>query len=100
VIDMPSSDESMWLELLRAKRLLVIAEQNDGYLLDQLLKVVYRHRAETGEPALARVMSVNTLGPHGRPWFIHSATYEELVEAYALAPAPLANAICARLGKE
>jgi transketolase len=100
VIDMPSSDESMWLELLRAKRLLVIAEQNDGYLLDQLLKVVYRHRAETGEPELARVMSVNTLGPHGRPWFIHSATYEELVEAYALAPAPLANAICARLGKE
>jgi hypothetical protein len=45
-------------------------------------------------------MAVNTLGRDGRPWFIHSATYEELVEAYGLAPQPLADAICARLGDE
>jgi hypothetical protein len=96
---MPSVDESLLLRLVRSNRLLVFAEQNDGYLLDQLLKVVYRHRAALGQMSLDHVMSVNTLGRDGRPWFIHSATYEELADAYGLAPHPLADAICNRLGR-
>jgi transketolase len=100
VVDMPSVDESLLLRLLRSNRLLVFAEQNDGYLQDQLLKVIYRHRAALGQLSLNNVMSVNTLGRDGRPWFIHSATYEELVEAYGLAPKLLAEAICARLGQK
>jgi transketolase len=100
VVDMPSVDEPLLLRLLQSKKLLVFAEQNDGYLVDQLLKVVYRHRASLGPMALDHVMAVNTLGRDGRPWFIHSATYEELVEAYGLAPQPLADAICARHGSQ
>ena len=99
VVDMPSVDESRLLALVRSGRLLVFAEQNDGYLLDQLMRVVYRHRTELGAVDLDHVMAVNTLGRNGRPWFIHSATYEELVEAYGLAPRPLAETICAQVGK-
>ena len=62
VVDMPSVDESLLLRLLGSRKLLVFAEQNDGYLLDQLLKVVYRHRASLGPVALDRVMAVNSLG--------------------------------------
>ena len=98
VVDMPSVDESLLLRLVRSNRLLVFAEQNDGYLLDQLLKVIYRHRASLGQIGLDHVMAVNTLRD-GRPWFIHSATYEELVEAYGLTPQSLADAICNRLGR-
>jgi transketolase C-terminal domain/subunit len=98
VVDMPSVDESLLLRLVQSNRLLVFAEQNDGYLLDQLLKVVYRRRSSLGQIGLDRVMAVNTLRD-GRPWFIHSATYEELVEAYGLTPQSLADAICKRLGR-
>jgi len=62
------------------------------------LKVMYRHRASIGQIALDHVMAVNALRD-GRPWFIHSATYEELVEAYGLTPQSLADAICNRLGR-
>ena len=99
VVDMPSVDESLLLRLVRSSQLLVFAEQNDGYLLDQFMKVVYRHRASLGRIALDHVMAVNALGRDGRPWFIHSATYDELIAAYGLAVQPLAEAICARLDR-
>jgi hypothetical protein len=97
VVDMPTLDHALMLGLLKSGKLIVLAEQNDGYLLDQALKAVYRHHASLGPVAWDRVMSVNALGRDGRPWFIHSATYEELVDAYGLAALPLADAICARL---
>jgi transketolase len=97
VVDMPSVDDALMLRLLQSGKLIVFAEQNDGYLLNQLLKVAYRQRTSVGAVSWNRVMAANTLGRDGRPWFIHSATYEELVEAYGLAPQPLADAICARL---
>jgi transketolase C-terminal domain/subunit len=97
VVDMPSIDEALLLELLRSRPLVVFAEQNDGYILDNSLKVAYRHRHTTGPMAWDHVLAVNTLGRDGRPWFIHSATYEELVEAYGLSSARLADTICARV---
>jgi transketolase N-terminal domain/subunit/transketolase C-terminal domain/subunit len=97
VVDMPSVDDALMLRLLRSGRLIVFAEQNDGYLLDQFLKVVYRRHASAEPVSWNRVMAVNTLGRDGRPWFIHSATYDELVEAYGLTPQALADTICARL---
>ena len=42
-------------------------------------------------------MPINTLGPDGRPQFIHSGTYEELIEAFGLTPSAIAAAITARL---
>jgi transketolase len=50
--------------------------------------VLYRRRAAAG--GTERVVTVNALSPEGRTRFIHSATYEELIEAYALSAPKLA----------
>jgi hypothetical protein len=38
-------------------------------------------------------MAVNALDANGKPQYIHSGTYEELIEAFKLTPAHLVNAI-------
>jgi transketolase len=98
VVDMPSIDEDLLLGLFSSGKLLVFAEQNDGYIRDRFLNVLYRRRGEFPSSRLDRVLAVNTLGQDGRPWFIHSATYEELLQAYALDPAALAETIRAAVG--
>ena len=96
VVDMPSIDEELLLALYDSGRLLCLAEQNNGYILQNLLRLVHRHRASAGH-GLANVMPINTLRPDGRPQFIHSGTYEELIEAFGLTPPAIAAAITARL---
>lgn len=93
VVDMPSIDEDLLLRLHDSGKLIVFAEQNNGYIWLNYLRTVARHRAAGGGP----VMTVNTLGPDGRPQFIHSATYEELIEVYGLSPAKLAAGIQQKL---
>ncbi len=56
------------------------------------LKVLYRNR-DNASGKLQNVATVNTLTAEGKPQFIHSATYEELVEAFQLTPAHLAKTI-------
>jgi len=58
-----------------------------------LLKVVYRQRPDVAPSALQRILAINTLDADGRPRFIHSGTYEELIAAFGLAPAQIANAV-------
>ena len=79
---MPSIDEELLLELVRFGQAGVLAEQNNGYIRQNLLKVLYRRRRtrRAGE----RVSPINTLDADGRPQFIHSGTYEELIEAFGL----------------
>lgn len=96
VVDMPSVDETTLVRLAASGVLVVFAEQNDGYLWQRFLTVAYRHRAEIGTAVFDRVMAVNTLRD-GRPWFVHSATYEQLVAHYGLTPVALADAIAGRL---
>jgi transketolase len=56
------------------------------------LKVIYKHRVQaTG--SLKRVLTVNTLSAEGKAQFIHSATYEELVEVFELTPAQIDKTI-------
>jgi transketolase C-terminal domain/subunit len=86
VVDMPSVDEATLLRLYDSGKLLVFAEQNNGYLWQNFLKTLYR-----------RVLAINTLDRDGRPQFIHSATYEQLVAAFGLAPAQLAETILKEL---
>jgi len=50
--------------------------------------VLYRRRA--GISGTDGVVTVNALSPEGRAQFIHSATYEELIEAYGLSAPKLA----------
>jgi len=97
VVDMPSLDEAMLLDLFQSGKLLVLAEQNNGYLWEGLLKALYRRRGGVGGGGLDRILTINTLTPDLRPWFIHSATYEELVGAYGLTPDAMAKTIAIRL---
>jgi len=96
VVDMPSIDEDLLLSLCRSGKLVCLAEQNNGYILQNLLRASFRHGQGGG---LGNVMTINTLNRDGRPSFIHSGTYEELVQAFGLAPSQLASAIERRLAE-
>jgi transketolase len=88
VVDMPSIDEDLLMSMYESGKLIVFAEQNNGYLLQNFLKVVYRRRGAVISGS--RVATINTLDSGGHPQFIHSATYEELVEVYGLSGPKLA----------
>jgi transketolase len=100
VVDMSSIDEDLLVELCRSGRLICLAEQNNGYILQNLLKVVYRRCPDAASPVLQRIVAINTLGAGGRPAYIHSATYEELIEAYGLTAAAIAGAVLRGLANE
>jgi len=94
VVDMPSIDEDLLLSLYGSGKLLCFAEQNNGYIWQNFLKILYRRGISCNWD---RVMTVNTLDANGRPQFIHSGTYEELIRAFGLSPAQLAGAIESRI---
>jgi transketolase len=93
VVDMPSIDEDLLVDLYRWGKPLFIAEQNNGFIWQNFLKVLYR-RGERGADR-AQVIAVNTLDSEGRAQFIHSGTYEELVEAFGLSGESLASRVLA-----
>jgi transketolase len=99
VVDMPSVDESLLLQLFRSGQLLVLAEQNNGYLWQNFLKVLSRNRVQVTPDAWDRIIPINTLKSDGRPQFIHSGTYEELIAAFHLTPDAIAGAIEQHLQK-
>jgi len=88
VVDMPTIDEDTLIELSASDKLIVFAEQNNGYIWQNFLKLL---------PRPGRLLAVNTLASNGKPQFIHSGTYEELLDAFALSPAKLARSITDRL---
>jgi transketolase C-terminal domain/subunit len=96
VVDMPSIDEELVVRLCESGKLIVLAEQNNGYIFQNVLKVLYRRRSRAAS-ALDNLMTINTLDAEGKPRFIHSGTYEELVEAFGLSSSRLAKAIVARV---
>jgi transketolase C-terminal domain/subunit len=104
VIDMPSIDEDLLLELCGTDKIVCLAEQNNGYILENLLKLQYR-RSVASDPRTPRgvqtprIVAINTLDRDGRPQFIHSGTYEELIEAFRLTPAHIAAAVANALGR-
>jgi transketolase len=96
VVDMPSIDEDLLLRLVASGKQVCLAEQNNGYILQNLLKLLYRRRRES--PAgLDNLLTINTLDAAGRPQFIHSGTYEELVDAFGLSAPKIAAALRRRL---
>ena len=96
VVDMPSIDEDLLIALYESGKLLVLAEQNNGYILQNLLKVLYRRR-KAAWGSVERILAINTLDADGRPRFIHSGTYEELTAAFGLSAPRLAESIRTRL---
>jgi len=93
VVDMPSIDEELLLELYTSGQLLVFAEQNNGYLWQNFLKVLYGNRRATDLKHLRNILTINALNAAGRPQFIHSATYEELVGGFGLTPNAIADTL-------
>ena len=96
VVDMPSIDEALLLRLYDSGKLLCLVEQNNGYLWQNFLKILSRHRRSC---EWDRVLPINTLDAHGRPRFIHSGTYEELLEAFKLSPPQLMTRILDQLSR-
>jgi transketolase len=86
VVDMPSIDEELLLRLYDSGKRLCFTEQNNGYLIDAFVKILYRQKKPCDWD---RIVAVNTLDAGGKPQFIHSGTYEELLEAFHLSPAHL-----------
>jgi transketolase len=96
VVDMPSVDEDLIVSLCESGKLICLAEQNNGFLLQNLFKCIYKRR-DTSTASLAHVMAINTLDANGKPRYIHSGTYEELIEAFGLTPVQIARSLKARL---
>ena len=96
VADMPSIDEDLLIQLYESGKVLCLAEQNNGYILHNLLKILYRHRKPRWA-GVENVLAINTLDRNGRPHYIHSGTYEELTRAFGLTAAQIAAAVRNRL---
>jgi transketolase C-terminal domain/subunit len=89
VVDMPSIDEELLVELYDSGKPVLIAEQNNGFIWQNLLKVLYKRRGPCA--GVGRIAAVNALDADMRPQFIHSATYEELIDAFELSGPKLAR---------
>lgn len=94
VVDMPSFDRGRLLELYRSGRLLVFAEQNNGFLWSAAQRAMIRGLEKVSP---RRLLPINTLDGDGAPRFIHSATYEQLLQQYDLTPERIAAAVRSRL---
>jgi transketolase len=98
VVDMPSIDENLLLRLHDSGKLLCIAEQNNGYIWQNYLKVMFRNRKAFNRDGSRPAVTINTLSQQGRPQFIHSGTYEELVDTFGLSTHKIAATIKTTLG--
>jgi transketolase len=90
VVDMPSIDEPLLLDLYDFGKPVIVAEQNNGFIWSHYQRVLFRNR-EHIDPG--RLTAINTLRRDGKPQFIHSATYGELLDQFGLSAARLADRI-------
>ena len=90
VVDMPSIDEKLLLELHESGKPVVVAEQNNGYILSEYQKLLFT-RGKAFDSS--RFLAINALDKQGKPQFIHSGTYQQLIEKFGLAPAQLAESL-------
>lgn len=90
VIDMPSIDEDLFVRLHQSQKKVFLAEQNNGWLLSEMRKALFR-RGYAVDPAM--LVPINALDSTGHPQYIHSGTYEQLILKFSLAPTQLADAV-------
>jgi transketolase len=89
VVDMPSCDSALIEELCAGGGKIVVAEQNNGYLWNCFRRVLFGKK----DTAAKNFVPINLLDKNGSPRFIHSATYEELLEHYGLSPKLIAERV-------
>ena len=96
VVDMPSIDEELLLNLADSGKRLLFAEQNNGYIWRSFQQILFAQR-----PAITtdQFAAVNLLGPDGKPRFIHSGTYAQLRDAFGLSPAQLSATIRSKINR-
>ncbi len=87
VVDMPSIDETLLLDLYESGSYIVVAEQNNGYIWTRFMKTLFEKRQKIDT---SRLYAVNTLDEKKRPQFIHSATYNQLTNRFGLCADALA----------
>lgn len=90
VVDMPSIDEQLLLHLYNSGKKIVVAEQNNGYIWSELRKLLFKSGLTIDT---TRLIAINALDEQGRPKFIHSATYSQLLHQFGLAPEQMAATI-------
>jgi transketolase len=90
IVDIPSKDESLFLNLYESGKKMIVAEQNNGYIYTQLKETLFK----AGKPIdPARIIPINTLDKEGNPQFIQSATYSQLIHYFGLSPEQLGEAV-------
>jgi transketolase len=87
VVDMPSFDASMAAELHDSGKKIILAEQNNGYLMSHFRKTLFGKKNLNAE----NLVPINLLDKDGNARFLHSATYEELLEHNGLSPKHIAD---------
>jgi transketolase len=90
VADMPSIDEKLLLELYDSGKWVFIAEQNNGFIWSHYQRILFRERNPINP---TKLIAINTLAEKGKPQFIHSATYEELLDQFGLLPKQMAQRV-------
>jgi transketolase len=94
VVDMPSTDAQKLLALSSTGKPLVVAEQNNGNIWSALGKLLLRSKSVVRTDSL---LAINTLSADGTPQFIHSATYEQLLDHFGLSAGQIAASILKKL---
>lgn len=90
IIDMPSADEAMFVELAGSGKSLLFAEQNNGYLYSEFQKTMFKNKVNFD---LNKIFSINALDESGKARFIHSGTYKQLAEHLGLSAKQLAGTV-------
>lgn len=90
VVDMPSSDERLFNDLANSGKLLFFAEQNNGFLWSLYKSSIGNNKnVQTSSAAIP----VNCRDHNGKIQYIHSATYEQLLDRFDLSPEKLSKRI-------
>jgi transketolase len=90
VVDMPSIDAAMLRELYGKYNTLVFAEQNNGYIYKNFIKIMF----DTGLIVdTGKIRHINLLDENGERRFIHSGTLHELLDSYGLSGEKIAEKI-------
>jgi transketolase N-terminal domain/subunit/transketolase C-terminal domain/subunit len=93
VVDMPSFDAAMMASLLEEGKPVILAEQNNGFLFKKTKEALF------GPSGAGRLFALNTLDSKGERRFIHSATYDQLLEHFTLSPKGIALRVKEELGR-
>ena len=93
---MQSIDEAALRSLAASGKSILIADQNNGYILRAMERVSFGIAGVDRR----RIITANLLDENGQARFIHSATYEELIAEYGLSAAKIAERALELIGAE